>query len=209
VLVFYVTGKKYMAKIDLDLIQRLRQVTGLGMMDCKKALEEAEGDFDKAIDLLRKKGASIAAKRLDKQTAEGIVHAYIHPGSKIGVLVEINCETDFVARTQDMLDFAKSLCLHITALKPMYLVPEDVDAKFLEHEKEIYKAQLADLGKPEKVLASIIEGKINKLYQEICLLKQTWVKDDQKTVSDIVQELIAKTGENIRIRRFARFEIGA
>jgi elongation factor Ts len=178
------------------------------MMDCKKALEEAAGDLDKAIELLRKKGAAVAAKRSDKQTAEGIVHAYIHPGSKIGVMVEINCETDFVARTQDMLDFAKSLCLHITALKPLYLTPEDVDAKFLEHEKEIYKAQIADSGKPEKIIQSIVEGKINKLYQEICLIKQSWVKDDQKTVNDVIQELVAKTGENIRIKRFARFEIG-
>ena len=158
---------------------------------------------------MRKKGASIAAKRLDKHTAEGIIHAYIHPGSKIGVLVEINCETDFVARTQDMLEFAKSLCLHITAMKPSYLLPEDVDAPFLDREKDIYKAQMADSGKPEKVINSIIEGKVNKLYQEICLLKQTWVKDDQKTVADVVQELIAKTGENIRIKRFARFEIGS
>ena len=198
-----------MAKIDMELIQQLRQITGLGMMDCKKALEEAAGNIDQAIELLRKKGAAFAAKRSDKATAEGIVHAYIHPGSRLGVLVEINCETDFVARTEDMLSFAKALCMHIAALKPLYLAPEDVDQKFLEHEKEIFKAQMADSGKPEKIIASIIEGKVNKLYQEICLLKQTYVKDDQKTVSDVLQDLIAKTGENVKIKRFARFEIGS
>jgi elongation factor Ts len=199
----------YMAKIDIELIQRLRTMTGLGMMDCKKALEEAEGNIDKAIELLRKKGAAFAAKRSDKETAEGIIHAYVHPGSRIGVLVEINCETDFVARTEDMLNFAKSLCMHIAALKPLYLAPEEVDAKFLEHERDIFRSQLADSGKPEKIIAGIIEGKVNKLYQEICLLNQSYVKDDQKTIADVVKELIAKTGENIKIKRFARFEIGA
>lgn len=198
-----------MAKIDMELIQRLRSITGLGMMDCKKALEETGGDLEKAIELLRKKGAAVAAKRSDKQTAEGIVHAYIHPGSRIGVMVEINCETDFVARTEDMLAFAKTLCLHIAAIKPLYIIPEDIDPKFLEHEREIFKAQLADSGKPEKILNGIIEGKVNKLFQEICLLKQAWVKDDQKTVEQVIQDLIAKTGENIKIKRFSRFEIGA
>jgi elongation factor Ts len=198
-----------MSKISLELIQRLRQVSGLGMLDCKKALEEANGDFDKAVELLRKKGASIAAKRSDKETAEGIIHAYIHPGSQIGVLVEVNCETDFVARTEDIKKFAQDLCLHITALKPMYLKPEDVDAAFLDRERSLTREQLASSGKPDKIIDQIVDGKINKLYSEICLMNQTWVKNDQMTVEDARKELVGKVGENISIRRFARYEVGA
>lgn len=198
-----------MAKIDMKLVQELRDRTGLGMMSCKKALEEVGGDIEQAVELLRKKGAAVAQKRSGRDTAEGIVHAYIHPGDRVGVMVEINCETDFVARNENLRTFAKDLCMHIAALKPLYLSPEDVDPKFLEHEKTIFKEQLADSGKPEKVLEKIIEGKINKLYSDICLLKQSFVKNDQFTVEQMLQELIAKTGENIRIRRFARFEIGA
>ena len=198
-----------MATIDKKMIQKLREITGLGMMDCKKALEETNGDLEKAIDILRRKGAAIAAKRSDKETAEGIVHAYIHPGSKMGVLVELNCETDFVANTEDMKNFARDLALHIAALKPLYLTSEDVDQKFLEHEKEIIKAQLANSGKPEKILNQIVEGKIKKLYSDICLLNQPFVKNDQQTVAQALQELIGKTGENIKVKRFARFEIGA
>ncbi|MCA9769786.1 translation elongation factor Ts [Candidatus Dependentiae bacterium] len=198
-----------MAKIDMTALQKLREITGLGMMDCKKALEETGGDIEKAIDLLRKKGALVAAKRSGKETTQGIIHAYIHPGSQIGVMVEINCETDFVANTDDVKAFAHDLCLHITALKPLYLQPEDVDPKFLEHEKSILKDQLADSGKPEKIINQIIEGKVSKFYSEICLLNQTFVKNDQFTVDQVLKELIAKTGENIKIRRFSRFEIGA
>lgn len=198
-----------MVKIEMSLIQRLRDITGLGMMDCKKALEEAGGNVEAAVDLLRKKGAAVAAKRAEKDTAEGIVHAYIHPGSRIGVMVEINCETDFVARTKDMTQFAQDLCLHITALKPLYLSPADVDPKFVEHEKSIFREQLKTSGKPDKIIDQIMEGKIQKLYTEVCLLNQPFVKDDQKTVDGVIKELIAKTGENIRIKRFARFEIGS
>ena len=198
-----------MANIDRKLIQELREITGLGMMDCKKALVEASGDVQKAVDLLRKKGAAVAAKRSTKKTSEGIVHAYIHPGSRIGVMIELNCETDFVARTDDMTKFAHDLCLHIAALKPLYLSPEDVDPKFLEHEKTILKEQLVDSGKPEKMIDKIIEGKLKKLYSDICLLKQAFVKDDQKTVQDALQDVIGRTGENIKIKRFSRFEIGA
>ncbi len=198
-----------MAKIDRKLIQELRDITGLGLMNCKKSLEEAGGNIEKAVELLRKKGAVIAANRAAKQTTEGLVHSYIHPGSQIGVMIEINCETDFVARTEDVTRFAHDLCLHITALKPLYLGPEQVDPKFLDHERCIIKEQIADSGKPEKILNQIIEGKIKKLYSEICLLQQSFVKNDQLTVEDALKELIAKTGENIRIRRFARFEVGA
>jgi len=197
-----------MAKIDMELIQKLREITGLGMMDCKKALEEANGDLEKALDLLRKKGAVAAAKRADKETAQGLVHAYIHPGSRLGVMIEINCETDFVARTQDIEQFAKDVCMHIAALKPLYLSPDQVDPKFLEHEIEVFKAQLANSGKPEKVIQQIVEGKVKKLYSEVCLLEQQFVKNDEQTVAEVLQHLIAKTGENIRIKRFARFEIG-
>lgn len=198
-----------MATIDKTLIQRLREITGLGMLDCKKALEEAGGDLEKAIDILRRQGAAVAAKRSARDTAEGIVHAYIHPGNRVGVLVEINCETDFVASTKDISQFAQDLCLHIAALKPLYLSPEDVDPKFLEHERDVFRAQMQDSGKPEKIVAQIIDGKVNKLYADICLLKQTFVKNDQFTIEDVLKQLIAKTGENIRVKRFVRFEIGA
>lgn len=193
----------------MSLIQRLRDITGLGMMDCKKALEETNGDLEKAIEVLRKKGAAVAAKRAEKATAEGIVHAYIHPGSRIGVLIEINCETDFVANTADMKQFASDVCMHIAAMKPLYLNPEDVDPKFLAHEKDIFVEQLKSSGKPEKVINQIVEGKLSKLYSEVCLIKQTFVKNDQKTIEDLLTDLIAKTGENIKIKRFARFEIGS
>lgn len=198
-----------MAKIDLDLIKQLREATGLGMMDCKKALEESDGDIEKAIEILRKKGAAVAAKRSGKDTHEGLVHAYIHPGSQVGVLLELNCETDFVARTEDIKRFAQDICLHIAALRPLYLAETDVDPKFLEHEKEILKEQLAGSGKPEKMLEQIVEGKIKKLYSEICLLKQQFVKNDQITVEEALAELIGKTGENIKIRRFSRFDVHA
>lgn len=197
-----------MAKIDIALIQQLRERTGLGMMDCKKALEETDGNLEQAIDLLRKKGALVAAKRAEKATAEGIVQAYIHPGNQIGVLVEINCETDFVARTEALKQFATDLCMHIAAIKPLYLAPEDVDPKFLEHERSILKEQLIQSGKAEKFIDKILEGKLQKLYSEICLINQPFVKNDQFTVGQMVQELIAKTGEKIQIKRFARYEIG-
>lgn len=196
-----------MIKIDRELIQALRDHTGLGLMDCRKALEETGGNIDAAIEYLRKKGVAMAAKRADKSTSQGVIHAYIHPGDKLGVMVEINCETDFVANTNDVRQFAKDLCMHIAAAKPLYLKPEDVDSSFLEHEKNIVKEQLAGSGKPEKIITQIVEGKVSKLYSEICLMQQTYVKNDQFTVTDIITQLIAKTGENIVIKRFARFEI--
>jgi elongation factor Ts len=198
-----------MAKIDLALIQELRNRTGVGMMDCKKALEEADGDIDKSIEFLRKKGAAIASKRSGNATAEGLVHAYIHPGSKLGVLIEINCETDFVAATQDMKNFAADLCMHIAAARPLYLTSAEVDPTFLERERSLIKEQLAGSGKPEKIINQIMDGKIQKLYSDICLMDQTFVKNDQLTVSDLLKDLIAKMGENIKIKRFGRFEIGA
>lgn len=198
-----------MAKIDIALIQQLRERTGLGMMDCKKALEETNGDIEKAVELLRKKGAAVAAKRSDKSTSEGLVHAYIHPGSQIGVLIELNCETDFVARTEAVKEFAHGVCMHIAAMKPLYLAPEDVDRTFLEKEKEIIKEQLAQSGKSGKILDQIVEGKIKKVYTDVCLLEQPYIKNDKNTVREALQELIAKTGENIKIAKFARYQVGA
>jgi len=197
-----------MVKIDKALLQELRDHTGLGLMDCRKALEETAGDFDKALELLRKKGASVAAKRADKETGEGIVKAYIHPGDRLGVLLEINCETDFVANTDAVRQFAQDLCLQIAANKAMYVSSENVDQAFLAHEKDIFREQMANSGKPEKIIEQIIEGKVKKLYSDICLLEQSFIKNDQVTVRDVLQELIAKTGESIRIRRFCRFELG-
>ncbi len=194
--------------ISLELVQQLRERTGLGMMDCKKALEESAGDVEKAIELLRKKGAAVAAKRAGNNTAEGMVHAYIHPGSRVGVLVEVNCETDFVARTADFKQLVADLGMHIAALKPLYLAPEDVDPTFLAQEADIFKQQLIASGKPEKIVDQIVQGKIQKLYSEVCLIKQTFVKNDQLTIEDLVKDVIGKVGENIKIKRFARFEIG-
>jgi elongation factor Ts len=197
-----------MVKIDKALLQELRDHTGLGLMDCRKALEETAGDFDQALEMLRKKGASVAAKRADKETGEGIVKAYIHPGDRLGVLIEVNCETDFVANTDAVRQFAQDLCLQIAANKALYVSSEQVDQNFLEHEKSIFKEQMANSGKPEKIIDQVVEGKIKKLYSDICLLDQQFIKNDQLTVRDVLQELIAKTGESIRIRRFCRFELG-
>jgi elongation factor Ts len=197
-----------MVKIDKNLIQELRERTGLGLMDCRKALEETNGNIEQAVEILRKKGAAVAAKRADKETAQGVVRTYIHPGDQLGVMVEINCETDFVARTEAVQQFAKDLCMHIAAMKPLYLSQADVDEKFLEHEKNILREQLKDSGKPEKIINQILEGRLKKLYSEVCLLDQTFVKNDQFTIDQMIKEIIGKTGENVRIRRFARFQIG-
>ncbi len=210
VLIHLIVYRKSMSKkIDMIRIQELREITGLGMMDCKKALEETDGDIEKAIEFLRKKGAAVAAKRSERETAQGIIHAYIHPGSRIGVMIELNCETDFVARTDEFKNLANDICMHIAALKPLYLVPEEVDPKFLEHEREIAREQLAGSGKPEKIIEQILNGKMQKLYDEICLMRQQFVKNDQKTITDILTDVMAKTGEKIQIRRFARYEIGS
>ncbi|HTM05928.1 MAG TPA: translation elongation factor Ts [Patescibacteria group bacterium] len=198
-----------MIKIDKELIQELRDRTGLGMMDCRKALEETHGNVEAAIEVLRKKGSLVAAKRSSRATSEGVIHTYIHPGDRLGVMIEINCETDFVARTDALRELAKDICMHIAAIKPLYLNPEEVDQKFLEHEKSILREQLAGSGKPQKMIDQILEGKINKLYGEICLLKQPFVKNDQQTVQDAINEVIAKTGENVIVKRFARYELGA
>ena len=198
-----------MAEVTLELIQILRQRTGVGMMDCKKALQETDGDIEKAVDLLRKKGAAIAQKRSGNATAEGLIHAYIHPGARVGVMIEIDCETDFVARTEDLTKFAQDVCMHIAAYKPMCVDKDEVDPAFLEREKAIIKEQLHMANKPAAMVDQIIEGKMQKIYSEVCLMRQSWVKNDQLTVDDVLKEIIAKMGENILIKRFARFEVGA
>lgn len=197
-----------MSKVSLDAIQKLRSMTGLGMLDCKKALEEASGDLEKAIDLLRKRGAALAEKRADRDTTQGVVVSYIHPGDQTGVLIELNCETDFVARTDDLKALAKDLAMHVAACKPMYVSPDQVDQAYLAKEKEIAIEQLKSQGKPAAMVDKIIEGKMAKIASDVSLLKQAFVKNEQKTIEELLKEISAKTGENIKIKRFVRFEIG-
>ena len=196
-----------MTKVSLDTIQTLRNMTGLGMLDCKKALEEANSDVEKAIEILRKRGAAIADKRADRATAQGLVFAYIHPGDQTGVMVEVNCETDFVARTDAIKQLAKDVAMHIAVMKPHCVSPDEVDATFLAKEKEIAIEQLKTQGKPAAMIEKIIESKILKIASDVSLLKQAFIKDEKKSIEDLVKEFSAKTGENIKIRRFARFEI--
>ena len=194
--------------ITSQMVKQLRDKTGAGMMDCKEALTAAEGDFDKAIDYLRKKGMAAATKRSSKAAKEGMVASYIHMGGRIGVLVEVNCETDFVAKTQDFQTLAKDLAMHVAAANPLYLKPDDIPASALEREKEIYRSQASQEGKPEKIWEKIIEGKLKKYYEDVCFLEQKFVKNPDITVGTLVKELMAKTGENIVVRRFARFQLG-
>ena len=197
-----------MAEISAAMVKELREATGSGIMDCKRVLAEAEGDMQTAIDLLRKKGLAKAAKRAGRSTSEGIVYPYIHTGAKLGVLVEINCESDFVAKTEDFETFAKNIAMHIAATNPAGLTSEDVDPAVIEKEREIYRAQMLEEGKPENIIDKIVDGKVEKFYKDVCLLSQQYVKDPQKTIEDILKETISKIGENIQIKRFARFQIG-
>jgi elongation factor Ts len=197
-----------MSQISLELIKQLRERTAAGFSDCKKALEEAGGDIEKAIDILRKKGLAIAAKRAGKEAKEGIVEAYIHANKKIGVLVEINCETDFVARTDEFREFAHNVAMQIAATNPISITREEVPPEVLEREKRIYEEQLREAGKPENVIPKILEGKLEKFYKENVLLEQPFIKNPELTIQDLLNELISKTGEKILIRRFARFQVG-
>ncbi len=197
-----------MSQISLELIKQLRERTAAGFSDCKKALEEAGGDIEKAIDILRKKGLAIAAKRAGKEAKEGIVEAYIHANKKIGVLVEINCETDFVARTEEFKEFAHNVAMQIAATNPISITREEVPPEVLEREKRIYEEQLREAGKPENVIPKILEGKLEKFYKENVLLEQPFIKNPEITIQDLLNELISKTGEKIVIRRFARFQVG-
>ena len=195
--------------ITSSMVKELREKTGAGMMDCKEALTVSGGDFEKAIDFLRKKGMSAATKRSSKAAKDGVIASYIHMGGKIGVLVEVNCETDFVAKTDDFRLLAKELTMHIAAANPRYLKSEHIPPDVLEREKEIYRSQAMAEKKPEKIWDKIIEGKLKKYYEDVCLLDQKFIKDTALTVGTLVSNMIAKTGENIVIRRFMRFQLGA
>ncbi len=197
-----------MAKISAKLVKELRDKTNAGMMDCKKALEEADGDMEKAIEILRKKGIASAQKKAGRTATEGAIGSYIHMGGKIGVLIEVNCETDFVARNEIFQELVKNLAMQVAASNPKFVKPEDIPAEVLEKEKEIYREQAISQGKPENIAEKIAEGRLKKFFSEVCLLNQPYIRDDKKTVKDIITETIAKLGENIQVRRFVRYELG-
>jgi len=195
-------------EITSTMVKELRTKTGAGMMDCKEALASVDGDFEKAIDFLRKKGLSAATKRSSKAAKEGTIASYIHMGGRIGVMVEVNCETDFVAKTDDFQSMARDIAMHVAASNPLYVRPDEIAADVLEREKEIYRSQLREEKKPEKIWDKIIEGKLKKYYEDVCLVEQKFVKNQDLTVGTLISNMIAKTGENIIIRRFARFQLG-
>ncbi|MDD4240457.1 MAG: translation elongation factor Ts [Smithellaceae bacterium] len=195
-------------EITSSMVKELRTKTGAGMMDCKEALAAVDGDFEKAIDFLRKKGLSAATKRSSKAAKDGTVASYIHMGGRIGVMVEINCETDFVAKTDDFQTMARDIAMHVAASNPQYVRSDEVPEEALEREKEIYRSQLREEKKPEKIWDKIIEGKLKKYYEDVCLVDQKFVKNQDITVGTLISNMIAKTGENIVIRRFARFQLG-
>ena len=197
-----------MSTISAKMVMQLREKTGAGIMDCKGALTECNGDMDKAVDFLRKKGLATAAKRAGRAMTEGVVASYIHMDSKLGVLVEVNCETDFVAKNDDFKEFAKNLAMHIAATNPVGIRPEDVSEEIIAKEKEIYLGQVLEMGKPEKIADKIVEGKLQKYFKENCLMDQAYVRNPDMTVADLLNEMIAKIGENILIKRFVRFKIG-
>ncbi len=194
--------------IAAGVVKELREITGAGFMDCKRALEESNGDVEKAVELLREKGLAAAAKKAGRIAAEGIVESYIHMGGKIGVLVEINCETDFVAKTPEYKSFVRDIAMQIAAANPQYIAREEVPEELIAKEKEIFKAQALNEGKPERIIDKMVEGRIEKYYKELCLLEQPFVKDTDKSIRDIVNEKISKIGEKINIRRFVRYEMG-
>ncbi|ACM19880.1 translation elongation factor Ts [Geotalea daltonii FRC-32] len=194
--------------ITATQVNELRKATGAGLMDCKKALTETGGDHEQAVDYLRKKGLAAASKKAGRAATEGLVGSYIHAGGKIGVLVEVNCETDFVAKNEGFQNFVKDVAMHIAAASPLYVRREEVDPSVLEREKEIYRAKAKESGKPDNIVEKIIEGQVNKFYGDICLLEQAFVKDPDKTVQTYLNETIATIGENISIRRFAKFNLG-
>ena len=190
------------------MVRQLRDSTGIGMMDCKKALQESDGDMEKAVDFLRKQGMSAVEKRAGRDANEGVISSYIHPGSRLGVLLEVNCETDFVARTDDFQEFTRDVAMHIAAEQPTAVGREDVDPALIEKEKEIYLEQAKNEGKPENIAEKIVQGRLEKYYQEVCLLEQAFVKDPDKTIDQMLTELTAKIGEKLSIRRFACFRLG-
>jgi elongation factor Ts len=194
--------------VGAELVKKLREKTGAGMMDCKRALEKSGGDMDQATDYLRKQGMAQAAKKASRTAKEGIIYSYIHPGDKLGVLLELNCETDFVARTEDFQLLAKDIAMQIAATNPLVVTRSDLKPETLDKEKEIYRTQAKNEGKPEKIIERIVEGKLEKYFQEVCLLEQPFVKDQDRSLKDRIDETIAKLGENLAVKRFVRFRLG-
>ena len=195
-------------KITAAMVKELRTATGAGVLDAKKALEASDGDFDKASDILREKGAARAAKRVGREASEGVVEVYEHPGNRVGVMVELNCETDFVARNEQFLELAHNLALHIAAMNPQYLNADEVPSEELDREIAVLRSQALAEGKPEQIVEKIVDGRVKKFYGEICLMDQPYVKDDKLTIQDLITNAISVTGENIKIRRFIRYELG-
>jgi elongation factor Ts len=200
--------KESMMNVTAEMVKGLRERTGIGMMECKRALEEAGGDTEKAIEILRKKGYARAKDKADRATSEGLVGSYIHTNGKIGVLVEVDCETDFVARNDEFKTLVKNIAMHIAAANPKYLAPEDVPEDVLEKEKEIIREQFKDSKKPAEIVERIVLGKLGKFYEEVCLLEQPYIRDDKMKVKDLITALAAKTKESMKVSRFARFQIG-
>lgn len=194
--------------ISMDDVKKLREMTGAGVLDCKNALQEAEGDFEKAIEILRKKGAATAVKKAAREIKEGVIFSYVHFTGQIGVLLELGCETDFVARTDEFKELGNTLAMQVAAMAPRYVSIEDVPEEVIEKEKEIYREQLKDSGKPENVIEKIVEGKLQKFFEENCLMEQNYILDDSKKVKDVLTEAIAKIGENIKVSRFVRMKVG-
>jgi elongation factor Ts len=194
--------------ITAGMVKELREATAAGILDCRKALEETGGDFDKAVDYLREKGLAQAAKRMDRAAKEGLIYSYIHAGGRIGVLVEVNCETDFVARTEEFQGFVNDVALQIAAMGPMFIERKDVLPEVLERERAIYRAQAIEEGKPESVIDRIVEGRVEKFYKQACLLEQDFIRDEERTIDELLKAQISKTGENIIIRRFTRYQLG-
>ncbi|NIA08642.1 MAG: translation elongation factor Ts [Nitrospiraceae bacterium] len=197
-----------MVQVTAAMVKELREQTNAGMMDCKKALQECDGDIKKSIDWLRQKGLSVAAKRAGRATSEGAIQCYIHPGNKLAALVEIDCETDFVAKTDQFVEFARNLAMHIAAANPICIRREDTPAELVKKERDIFRKQAEESGKPDHIIEKIIDGRIEKFYKEICLLEQPYVKDPDITIQDLLNELVAKMGESISIERFVRFQVG-
>jgi len=197
-----------MAEITVEMIKELRSRTGAGMMDCKRALEDTDGNVDKAVDVLRKKGLALAAKKAGRSAKEGMITSYIHHNRRVGVLLELNCETDFVARTDQFEELAKDIAMHIAMANPQYVSKADVPQEVVDHESSIEREKALAEGKPEQIVDRVVEGRISKLYESICLLEQPFIKDNSKTVADLINEAIALLGENIVVGRFARFEVG-
>ncbi|MGC8494533.1 MAG: translation elongation factor Ts [Syntrophobacteraceae bacterium] len=195
-------------EITSGMVKELRDRTNVGMMDCKKALQDAGGDLEKAVDLLRQKGLAKAMKRAGREATDGLVHSYIHGGGKIGVLVEVNCETDFAAKSEDFGEFVKNVALQIAAANPLGITPEDIPQDVVERERAIFLAQAAESGKPQNVLEKMVDGKMRKFYEENCLMQQKYIRDPDKSMQDYLNELISKVGEKIQVRRFCRYQLG-